>query len=53
MFSPIAPIASAHPVASSCSTSSSTENVMASASTSTTPTNTFFGVVFSRAMSWL
>ena len=35
MFSPIAPIASAHAVASSCSRSSSTENVMASASTST------------------
>ena len=33
--------------------SSSTENVMASATTSTRPTNTFFGVVFSSAMSWL
>ena len=43
MFSPIAPIANAQPVASNCSTSSSTETVIASASTSTIPTNTFFG----------
>jgi hypothetical protein len=52
MFSPIAPIATAHAVASSCSRPSSTENVMANATTSATPTNTFFGAVLSKAMSW-
>ena len=53
MFSPIAPIAAAHAVASSCSRPSSTETVIANASTSTTATKTFFDMVFSRAMSCL